>query len=340
MKNSGSILKVVVGGVVLCALAAVGLVGYYGLGGAQSPLGGVFGYDDPMRHRVIEPAMIGYREVGHIDTGFKLACSIAAAGDEIYVAGDRAVKMFQPSGVLKGERPIAEGPPQCIGLSTSKELLIGLKNKVLLPDGHVIELDARANVTSLAANDEQVFVADSGNRVVWRYDRSGKLLGAIGKADADKGTSGFVIPSPHFDLAIAPDGLLRIANPGCRRVEAYTLDGDAEFHWGRASMAVDGFSGCCNPAAIAMLPDGRIVTAEKGELAMVKIFKPDGQDSGLFDCVVAGPEEFKELRAHLNVAMDIAVDGQGRILVLDPTSCRVRIFARKAAAATDGATTR
>jgi hypothetical protein len=55
------------------------------------------------------------------------------------------------------------------------------------------------------------------------------------------------VPSACLDVEIAPDGLLRVNNPGRHRVETYTFDGDLELFWGRPSAAIDGFCGCCNP---------------------------------------------------------------------------------------------
>jgi hypothetical protein len=174
-----------------------------------------------------------------------------------------------------------------------------------------------------------VFVADAGNRIVLRYDPAGKLLGKIGKRDPGRHILGFVIPSPHFDLALTADGLLRVVNPGAHRIEAYTLDGDLEVFWGKHGEGIEGFCGCCNPANLAILPDGRFVTSEKG-IPRVKIYAADGKFVG----VVAGPETLaptetilEETRPdHKLPVFDVAADSRGRVLVLDPLAMKVRIF--------------
>src|SRR5262249_4676088 len=130
----------------------------------------------------------------------------------------------------------------------------------------------RAWLTGLTTSAKDVFVADAGNRVIWRCDHSGKVLARIGEKNKERNIPGFIVPSPYFDLEMHPDGLLRVANPGRHRVEAYTVDGDLELAWGVASTAIDGFCGCCNPINIALLPDGRIVTCEKG-LPRVKVYR-------------------------------------------------------------------
>ncbi|MHC4524382.1 MAG: hypothetical protein ACYSU8_02430, partial [Planctomycetota bacterium] len=94
-----------------------------------------------------------------------------------------------------------------------------------------------------------------------------------------------------------------------------------------------GFSGCCNPVALAILPDGGFVTAEKG-LVRVKVYDADGEFVG----VVAGPDQLGWI-APLRVCktpeeckskgFDVAVDSAGRIYVLDTLRNVVRVFEKK-----------
>ena len=90
--------------------------------------------------------------------------------------------------------------------------------------------------------------------------------------------------------------------------------------WGTPSYALEGFSGCCNPAHLAVLPDGRFVTSEKG-LARVKVY----DDQGRFETAVVAPDQLDTEAG----PCDVAVDGTGRILVLDPGRGVVRIFEAK-----------
>ena len=116
--------------------------------------------------------------------------------------------------------------------------------------------------------------------------RPAKWSDSIGKRDPSRGIAGFVCPSPYFDVAVAPDGLLRVANPGAHRVEAYTFDGHHGAFLGQArASAIEEFCGCCGPSNIAILPDGRVVTAEKG-IPRVKVYSAAGE----FECVVVGPD--------------------------------------------------
>jgi hypothetical protein len=194
------------------------------------------------------------------------------------------------------------------------------------------DLGPKAILTSIALAERDVLVADAGNRLVWRYDTAGKLLGRIGKRDPQEKIYGFVIPSPYFDVAVSADGLVRVANPGTHRIEGYTLDGHLETMWGQHAETIEGFCGCCNPAHFAILPDRRFVTAEKG-IPRVKVYSEDGK----LDGVVAGPETLapwttivEETRPeHRLPVVDVAADSRSRVLVLDPGAGRVRVFEAK-----------
>jgi hypothetical protein len=187
--------------------------------------------------------------------------------------------------------------------------------------------------TGLAVAGDSLFAADAGNRCVLRYDKSGKVAARLGAKDKEKNVSGLIVPSPYLKVQIAPDGLLRLNNPGRHRVEVHTLDGDLELFWGKAGAGIESFCGCCNPVGLAVLPDGRCVTAEKG-LPRVKVYSSSGE----FESVVAGPETFPEnARAGsgrdpsdgLLGGLDVAVDRLGRILILDLVTARVHVMEAK-----------
>ena len=87
----------------------------------------------------------------------------------------------------------------------------------------------------------------------------------------------------------------------------------------------------------ALLPDGGYVTCEKG-LTRVKVYDPEGN----FVAVVAGPEQFVEAGHACDVSancqtggLDVAVDPQGRILVLDPLAGDIRVYVHQTQAGMD-----
>lgn len=301
----------------------------------------VFDADDYQR---ADPALIKYQERGTFPTELNAVRGLAVGPDDrIYVAGEGLVRVFAADGQRVTEIPV-KGEPSCLGLGGEdhehpSRLYVGVGKRILLFDleGVVIGtwtdgLNDKSLVTSLAVAEDTVFAADAGNRVVLRFDLDGRFQGRIGEANAARGVRGFVIPSAHFDVAVTADGLVRIANPGARRIETFTPDGDFLGHWGRASADIDGFFGCCNPADFAVFPDGRFVTAEKG-IPRVKIYSAQGE----FNCVVADPQILGQT---INAAQldqdsghtptfDVAVDRSGRVLVLDPIRRQVRVFVSK-----------
>ncbi len=273
-----------------------------------------------------DPALIGYNEIKTLKINLNTLHAIAvSADDKIYVTGDSVLVVFKRDG-QEISRLTFEKSVRCITVSPGGRIYLGMTDhvRVLNSDGlrssEWEKYNPDALITSIAATDTDVFVADAGNKIVLRYDPSGKLLGIIGKRNIEKGEIGFVVPSPYFDVAIGYEGLLWIVNSGRHALENYTLDGQLRSSWERTSIGLDGFCGCCNPTHMAILPNGYFVTSEKG-LPRVKVHDQTGE----FHTVVASTEQFTEG----TVGLDLAVDSQERILVLDPTAGIVRIFIKK-----------
>ena len=288
----------------------------------------------------VDPALIMYIESPNpITTAQKDTSAIAIdASDNVYVAGDNRIAVFNTTGDQIRQFPIA-GKVRGLAVSTDDKIYVGNDGHVEILDinGKVIskwpDLGSRAVITSIALTDKDVFVADAGNRVIYMYDLAGNIVNEIGKKDPDRNIPGFVIPSPYFDIAIADDGLLRVVNPGAHHIEAYTFDGDLEFSWGKTSAGIEGFCGCCNPVNFAILSDGSFITCEKG-LTRVKQYDQYGKFVG----VVAGTQQLIDPKLARICetpdqcqagGFDVAVDSKDRVYVLDTIRNTVRIFTKK-----------
>jgi outer membrane protein assembly factor BamB len=315
-----------------------------GLGGPGGLLTGNATFARQKALSTTNPDTIMYKELGlPIGTGFTDSRRIAVdSRGAIYVAGDKAIRVFNggapESGRLLREIKLNRAP-RCVTVADDEKIYIGMKDHVRLynsrfkPVANWQRLGDNAFLTGIAVAKNDVFVANAGNRIVIRYDTSGNIINHIGKKDKNRNIPGFVVPSPYFDLAVGRDGLLRVANPGRHRIEAYTSDGDLEFWWGRFSnVDVEGFCGCCNPVNFAILDDESFVTCEKG-LVRVKTYDADGDFVGL----VAGPKQLVKHRACRicrsprncgSGGFDVTVDGEGRVLVLDTINNVVRIFTK------------
>jgi hypothetical protein len=278
--------------------------------------------------RKVEPHLIKFEEKEALPTGLQEPRALAlGADDRIWVAGDKAVHAFEAGGKAVADFK-TDDRPQSLAVGKTGDLLVAMANHI---EVYNIQGQRQASwpaagpkalLVCVAVAEKDVFVADAAAGAVLRYDTAGKLLARIGEKDESKNIPGLLAPSPYLDVAVGPKEALWIVNPGRRRVECYNFDGGLRWWWGKASPKIEGFCGCCNPIHIALAPDGSFVTSEKG-LPRVKTYTAAGD----FDAVVAPPASFAEMESGL----DLAVDSQGRVLVLDPTAKKVRVFVRKKA---------
>ena len=342
MKNpKGKIQSGLLTGLVLAVAIGAGVVAFilFDASGTKSTLGPEYSYDIE-QYAKIDPSLIVYQQTGEpIKTDFEKTSAVAVGADgRIYIAGDEKITIYTSGFSVQTEVELT-GEPTCVEVETDGTMVVCVKSDVIFINPTGVEIDRwtipadNAILTSVAMDNENVFVADAVSKLVWRLDHDGSVVGKIGQKDPDRNIPGIVIPSAYFDIASYPDGLLRVVNPGRHWIEAYTSDGDREWYWGTSGVNIKGFSGCCNPVALAVLPDGGFVTAEKG-LVRVKVYDADGEFVG----VVAGPDQLGWV-APLRVCktpeeckakgFDVAVDKQGRIYVLDTLRNVVRIFEKK-----------
>ena len=279
----------------------------------------------------VAPELIHFSEKDPIPPGVRSPQALAAdGGGRLLVAGDGEAALLDPDGKRVGGLTFT-GKAGCAAFLPGGGVLIGLGDHVEhfdrdgKPLSAWIAMGENAVITSVAAASNLVFLADAGNRVVWRFDTDGRLLGQIG-SDSEERKHHFVVPSPYFDV-VAASGRVWVANPGRACVEEYTAAGAFVGQWGKSGMQIEKFCGCCNPIHLALTADGEFVTAEKG-LPRVKICGTNGA----LECVVAPADQFALAGMSCKTAAsisDLAVDARGRVLVLDATKGVVRVFVRK-----------
>ena len=269
---------------------------------------------------------VGFKEIKQFSPGLEEVYGISVdASDRIYVSGENGVEIFYNTGKPEKKFTVS-GLARSIRVDVNGDIYLGMDDHVEVydNDGKLLRKWEKEGVnsilTSIAISPGEVFVADAGEKVVCRYDRSGRLINRIGQKDPQAGIPGFVIPSPYFDLGISPSGELWIVDPGRHTFMNFSFDGKLISKWGKASMGIDGFCGCCNPSNFAFLSDGSFITSEKG-IERVKVYLPDGT----YKYLVATPASFEEGTRGL----DLAVDSQDRVLVLDPVKKLVRFFVKK-----------
>ncbi len=252
-------------------------------------------------------------------------------------------RIFDGEGRLVASWPLPGGPASCVAVQAAGvsdeartgfgEIFIGFPARIKVyaaEDGRLQREFGEEGrgpgrlraVTSLAVSGKDLYIADAGNRMVHHFLTDGTFVRVIGTRDRTTGAEGLVVPSPHLDIAILAGssgfgGRLLVANPGRHRIELYGGDGRLVSSWGRASIGVDGFCGCCNPTDIAAFPDGRVVTSEKG-IPRVKLHDAAGNVLAYI-----GPSFFGTGAA----GIDLAASPSGEIYAADPSSGRIMVFA-------------
>jgi hypothetical protein len=319
MKNKGIVIFLIVLGVLIVAL----IVGDFMMDRPDKRKANPFEYSVE-EFKDVDPELILYKESKNFNIGFDEPTGIVVNGDRIYLTGDQNLKIINTSGQLLLN----------IDLPAQPKTVESFNDKIYMAvDNQVLEYDEEGNLlkewgspgensilTSIAATDSIVFVADAGNRRVLKYSDEGELLLQFEGKSSDEVLHGFIIPSPCFDLAINDFDELWVVNPGMHALENYTFDGAQRGYWENTGIKIEGFSGCCNPSHFAFLPDGSFVTSEKG-MVRIKVYKPSGELFG----VVAPPKKFKDD----GEAPDVSTDAEGNVYALDFDRKTLRVFEPK-----------
>lgn len=261
-----------------------------------------------------------YKQVSKIPAPVENAAALAVCSDgTIVIGGENALGYMAPGGKIKLEIPL-KSPASALCVTPDGNIVLAMRDRLQVYDSKgatVAEGEAlppRSYITSVAADDDNVYAADAGNRLVLRFDNRLHLLNKIGERN-------FIVPSPCFDLAIDPQGALWVVNPGRHGLENYRPNGDLIGAWYRPGSEPEAFCGCCNPTHIAFLGNCRLVTAEKG-IPRVKVYAPD---TSLSATVCPGASEEAQSKPELSVK-DLAVDAADRVFILNGSENAVIIY--------------
>ena len=281
---------------------------------------------DVSEFKKVDSILVLFHEAGTFAVNAIEPKGVAVSGNQIIVVAEKLLLKYDYSGkeLLRKDLP---DTANCVSVDSKNNIWIGMLHSVALFDQGGILLKRwnsfgdRSVITSIAVSGDKVYVADAGNRIVYQCDTKGKIISKIGEKNVTKGVPGYIIPSPYFDLALDDNQFLWVVNPGRHSLENYNADGSIRTSWGKASFKIEGFTGCCNPAHIAIMADNSFITSEKG-MPRIKMYGQHGEFKG----VVASPDLFNE---DSYLAPDIAIDAEQRVVALDFERKQVRIFERK-----------
>jgi uncharacterized protein (TIGR03663 family) len=169
------------------------------------------------------------------------------------------------------------------------------------------------------AADGSIFVADSLNQRVQKFDKNGQYVTTIGGPAQSKQPGLFTEP---WDVAAAPDGSIYIADTWNHRVQHFNADGAYMNGWGaegNTSGQATGDPGVFfGPRGITVDKDGRVLVSDTGN-KRVQIFDGAGAFVSQFGGSGLQPGQLDE-------PVGIATDAQDNIAVADTWNGRVQTF--------------
>ncbi|MCX7804759.1 MAG: hypothetical protein N3A38_06160 [Planctomycetota bacterium] len=191
----------------------------------------------------------------------KTECGLVVVCDSkgnIYVVSEKGEYKEVAMGGRKTTRFVPSGGVVCRTLDdTGKQL-------------KEVALQGAGSITSGAFAQGKLLLADRQAGTVLVYDpNTGSKVGSIGKNfRLYCGIFGFAVDSARNDILVA--------NLGAFSVDRYGLDGKQKNRFGKRGEDPSSFHGCCNPVNLVVLPDGRLLTAEK-DSTRIKIYDAEGK---------------------------------------------------------------
>jgi uncharacterized protein (TIGR03663 family) len=173
------------------------------------------------------------------------------------------------------------------------------------------------------APDGSVYVADSRNHRIQQFTSDGTQINSWGVP----GDCGVVVPDPGtfcepWDVAVAPDGSVYVADTWAHRIQHFTADGAFLNEWGGygefAPGDPAGQGSFYGPRSVAVGPDGLVYVADTGN-KRIQVFDADGAFVREFGGAGSG-------LGQLNEPVGLAFTPDGQLVVADSWNFRVQIL--------------
>ena len=170
------------------------------------------------------------------------------------------------------------------------------------------------------APDGSVYVADTGNSRIVKFDSTGNVLVTWGSKTPDGQTppapGTFVEP---WGLAVDAQGNVFVADTWNHRVQKFDSNGKFLLEWGSAGQAGAGPDKFWGPRGIAVSADGRVYVTDTGNKRIVAF---DLNGKSLFEFSTEG-------EARMDEPVGIAPGPGGNVYVADTWNLRVAVFSAK-----------
>jgi len=155
-----------------------------------------------------------------------------------------------------------------------------------------------------------VYVADTGNNRIQKFDSSGSFVTSWGAYGTGSGQ--FVSPS---GITLDPAGNVYVADTGNNRIQKFTANGEFVTAWGTPGSDNGQFN---EPYGIAIDPAGNIYVTDAGNNRIQKF-----NSSGTF---VTAWGSYGNGNGQLNVPYGITIDSTGNVFVADTGNGRIQKF--------------
>nr|WP_290665587.1 6-bladed beta-propeller [Ardenticatena sp.] len=180
---------------------------------------------------------------------------------------------------------------------------------------HLFSISAQASVGRFIwpkgidiASDGSVYLVDTLNCRIQRFDAAGVWLGAWGSCGNEEGKF-----SDQRGIAVAPDGSIYVADTGNSRIQRFTADGEFLGAWQGA-----GDRRLYEPLDVAVALDGTVYVVD-GTAHRVQYFSPEGDLQGQW-----GTQG--DFDGGLGRPSSLAVSAGGYVYVVDMWNDRIQVF--------------